>query len=663
VFLVALCLLFLQVQTAGAASPVYPLKVSDNGRYLTDTNGSPVLLILGDAQGIMVDLSLTDTATYFASRAAHGVNAVWINLFCDTVFNGRADWSDIDGNVPFTASAGGYYNLDYPNEAYFNRVGQVIDLAKTYGITVVLDAGGLNGIDLPMYLYNTTQQCTNFGTYLGNKFKNYDNLIWLYGNDFTTWMTQSAHFIAMSNAIKTAENNRHLQTVQGYPSSTSPWNSGASRDNTSWDSIINLDTIYSLSADYVKIHSEYSLSPAKPIGTNENVYEGESWIGYPVTPLILRKQNYWSLTAGACGVCYGTAYDWKFPSGWLSSLDSTGAQQLKIFSDFFNSLEWWKLVPDGISGSNHLVMTAGYGNYGSPTSPKNTDTYATCARASDGSFIVAYLPTSRQVTIDMSKLATTATAQWFDPTNGTYAQISGSPFANTGLLQFTPPGNNHEGNGDWVLVLETTSAPPSPTDTQPPTAPAGLTASVVSQSQINLYWGASTDNVGVTKYFIERCQYVGLSCSNFSQIATTTETAYSSTGLTASTSYGYQVRASDAAGNLSLYSNIATATTLTATPSPTLAAPVNLKARAVSRSQINLSWTDNSTNESGFAIERCSGYNCSNFSQIALVGANVKTYSDPGLSRFAWYSYRVRSHNVNRNSTYSNKATAMTRWW
>jgi chitodextrinase len=101
------------------------------------------------------------------------------------------------------------------------------------------------------------------------------------------------------------------------------------------------------------------------------------------------------------------------------------------------------------------------------------------------------------------------------------------------------------------------SAPPP--DTTPPSAPGGLTATAVSTSQINLSWTASTDNVGVTGYKVERCQ--GAGCSNFGQIATPTTTTFNDTGLTASTSYSYRVRATDAAGNLSTYSNSGTVST------------------------------------------------------------------------------------------------------
>jgi len=102
------------------------------------------------------------------------------------------------------------------------------------------------------------------------------------------------------------------------------------------------------------------------------------------------------------------------------------------------------------------------------------------------------------------------------------------------------------------------TSPPTP-DTTPPTAPANLTATPVSSGQINLAWTAATDNVGATGYRVESC--VGAACSNFAQIAAPSGISYNNTGLAASTSYSYRVRATDAAGNLGPYSNVATAST------------------------------------------------------------------------------------------------------
>src|SRR5882672_9206645 len=79
---------------------------------------------------------------------------------------------------------------------------------------------------------------------------------------------------------------------------------------------------------------------------------------------------------------------------------------------------------------------------------------------------------------------------------------------------------------------------PPPPDTVAPSAPAGLSATAASASQINLAWSASTDNIGVTGYRVERCQ--GAGCTTFAQIAAPAGTTFSDTGLAASTSYSYQ---------------------------------------------------------------------------------------------------------------------------
>jgi len=89
------------------------------------------------------------------------------------------------------------------------------------------------------------------------------------------------------------------------------------------------------------------------------------------------------------------------------------------------------------------------------------------------------------------------------------------------------------------------------------------------------------------------------------------------------------------------------------------AAPSNLIATPLSTSQIDLSWVDNSNNETGFKIERKTGVGGS-YNQIASVGANVTTYSDSGRNQGTTYCYRVRAYNAGGNSAYSNEACATT---
>ncbi|MBI3408481.1 MAG: fibronectin type III domain-containing protein [Planctomycetes bacterium] len=193
-------------------------------------------------------------------------------------------------------------------------------------------------------------------------------------------------------------------------------------------------------------------------------------------------------------------------------------------------------------------------------------------------------------------------------------------------------------------------------DTQPPIAPSNLTATAVSTTQINLSWTASTDNVGVTNYLIERSQ--GAGSTSFSQIATTTGTTFSNTGLTVGTVYNYRVRATDAAGNLSAYSATATATT-SDTQAPTT--PSNLAATPVSTTQINLSWTASTDNVgvTNYLIERSQGAGSTSFSQIATTTGT--TFSNTGLTAGTVYNYQVRATDAAGNlSAYSATATATT---
>ena len=127
----------------------------------------------------------------------------------------------------------------------------------------------------------------------------------------------------------------------------------------------------------------------------------------------------------------------------------------------------------------------------------------------------------------------------------------------------------------WIMqVVAFRAAGSAPT----PTAPTNLAAAVISSSQINLAWTASTETGGtIASYLVERCQ--GAGCTSFAQVGTSAVTTFNDTGLTPSTSYSYRVRAKDAANNLSAYSNTATGVTQSVgipTPTP----PVNLAAVA-----------------------------------------------------------------------------------
>ncbi len=89
-----------------------------------------------------------------------------------------------------------------------------------------------------------------------------------------------------------------------------------------------------------------------------------------------------------------------------------------------------------------------------------------------------------------------------------------------------------------------------------------------------------------------------------------------------------------------------------------LNAPSSLTASAASTSQINLSWTDNSSDEIGFRIDRKSGSGL--YTEIATVGAGVTSYSDTALAGGTTYTYRVKAYRTSGASANSTEASATT---
>src|SRR6185369_2592874 len=176
--------------------------------------------------------------------------------------------------------------------------------------------------------------------------------------------------------------------------------------------------------------------------------------------------------------------------------------------------------------------------------------------------------------------------------------------------------------------------------------PGNFTAAPASASQINLSWTASTDNIAVTNYLVERCQNAG--CTSFVQIATPTATSFNDTGLASATTYLYRVRATDAGSNLSGYAGPVTAVTLGSQDTQAPAAPNNLVATASGTSQVNLSWTAATDNVgvTNYLIERCVTASCT-FAQVAT--STTTSISNTGLAAGTGYTYRVRATDAANN--------------
>ncbi len=439
-------------------NPAYPVKVSSNKRYLVDQNNVPFMIVGDSAWSLVCNLKESEAATYFANRKARGYNSVLLSILVAPYIFGRSDDSTFDGITPFTTPG----DLSTPNPAYFQRVDDMINLAASYGLCVFLvptETGGW----LSTFENNGATNCANYGTYLGNRYKSFPNIVWAHGNDYQTWPSADNVLIPLANAIKAADPN-HLQTIElNYLNS-------CSSDDNNWASVVDINWDYSYFPTYAEELHAYNLSNTKPGMLGEANYEQEdngNTDGGSVENL--RRQEYWSALSGTTGQMYGSYWTDRFAPGWQNNLNTPGALQLGYLVALFAPLQWYNLVPD----QNHAFVTAGYGNRytnltaGSATGTIPADTYATAAITPDGKLAAVYVPTTRTITVDMTKFAGFTAVKWFDPSNGASTTVNGSPFANTSKQQqFTPPGRTSDGQGDWVLVFTNTAAgsatPPPP---------------------------------------------------------------------------------------------------------------------------------------------------------------------------------------------------------
>jgi len=419
------------------------LRASSDHRYLVDQNSMPVLLAGDSPHAMFVNLSGSDLATYLANRQSHGFNILWVEGLCsDYIPNCRHDLSTYDGIKPFTTGTDQTnFDLSTPNPAYWSRVDQYIDTAASYGMTILFDTWETGAL-MPMARMNGSAKMQGFGAFLGNRYKNVANIIWITGNDFQSWQDPGDNGLMrdLMAGIASVDSN-HLQTTElSFPES-------GSLDNTLLVPYTTLAGAYSTNCTYAQTLAQYNHSSPVPVFYQEGFYE------YRGTLQQLRTQAWWAALAGAtAGQMYGSENIYPFDSGWQSFLDTPGVTEFEYLNSLLKSIKWYALAPD----QNHTLVTSGYGTQETIPDPNCLDTnYVTTSYLTDGTVSVSYAPVSTSLTFDLSRYSGSVTAQWYDPTSGNFNTVSGSPFANSGTRVFTTPGQNSAGDSDWVLLLTT----------------------------------------------------------------------------------------------------------------------------------------------------------------------------------------------------------------
>jgi hypothetical protein len=286
---------------------------------------------------------------------------------------------------------------------------------------------------------NGTGRMREYGRFLGKRYANADNIIWLNGGDFNPPNEALVEEIA--------EGIREFDAAAIQTAHTAPEN--AAVDVWAGEPWLALNNVYTYGAVYAPSLTQFARADMMPFFLIESAYEDDF---LSANEQRVRTQAYHAMLSGAMGEFYGDNPVWHFntpgmsPSTpWQAALDTRGARSMTHLRNLFASRQWWTLVPD----SGNTFLTSGLG----------TDMdRAVGSLASDGSFAIVYLPSSRTVTVNLGKLSgPRVNARWYDPASGIFTTAAGSPFNATGTQNFTPAGNNMSGFSDWALVLESTS--------------------------------------------------------------------------------------------------------------------------------------------------------------------------------------------------------------
>lgn len=413
-----------------AADTIFPLKPSPDGRYLVDGKNTPFFYHADTAWAITKKLSKSEVGEYLDDRRAKGFTAIHVH----TVSKEQGPTANRDGQEPFVPID----DITKPNEAYWQNVDYILNAAKKRNMLVAMSALWIRpgGADKEGWRYQlTTGNAKPYGQFLGQRYKGFDNLVWILGGD--------ANPIELTPAIDEMAKGiqefapRQLITVHNR----SDHSSSAFFESAAW---LGINMAYTYGETYIHTLGEWNrLGRPRPIVLGESGYEEESNDRRGGEPLRMRRQAYGAILAGALGGhAFGQKHIWRFDNEWRKSLESPASKQMTHLKELFTSRAWHGLRPDQF---NELVV-------GERTLFGKAE-YPVAARAGDKSFALVYLPTNRAITIDLDMVKRPVAAKWFDPTDGSYKLIEN--IAQSGRLQFTPPPQNAGGETDFLLVIET----------------------------------------------------------------------------------------------------------------------------------------------------------------------------------------------------------------
>ncbi|MFD1316615.1 glycoside hydrolase family 140 protein [Namhaeicola litoreus] len=426
------------------------LRVSNNGRFLEKENGEPFFWMADTAWELFHRCSLEESEMYLKKRQEQGFNVVQAVAL-----------AELDGlNTPNFYGEIPIINNDptQPNEAYFSHIDKIIQLADELGIYIALlptwgDKLFKESWGIGPEIFNEINAAV-YGEWIGNRYKNYDNIIWVIGGDRNP--RNGSKDINIWNAL--AEGI--VKGVGGYDKTfmtfhPQPKELGGSSTwfhQQKWLDLNMHQTGHCGNRPtYKNIQHDYNLIPTKPVLDGEPLYEDHpncfnaKELGYSSADDI-RRIMYWNVFAGACGQTYGCHDVWqmykldrKGVNGplrpWPMALDLPMANQVKHLKSLMLSQAYYTRIPDQSMILDNQI---------------EDQNYVIATRDSEGSYAMIYFPTGKRTKIDFTNLnGNNFETHWFDPRTG--VKFKG-PQINKNTQLITPPTKG-KGN-DWVLIVE-----------------------------------------------------------------------------------------------------------------------------------------------------------------------------------------------------------------
>jgi hypothetical protein len=413
----------------------YPIKVSSDGRYFVDQNEAPFFWLGDTAWPLFAQYSKEEAQAFLQNRSAKGF----------TVIQGVLAWGGGTGfeiKAPGPNYAGDKPWLDddpaTPNDAYFRHVDHLAEFARGKGLVLaMLPTWGYYVCDVQAI---NTSNARTYGRWLGARYKDVPNIVWVSGGDRIPTRYEAV-YRELALGLREGDGGAHLITYHpcGWRSSSQFFH------GESWLDFNMIETW----TDWYQVHpaimSDRLLTPPKPVVLGEGAYEdGPEYPLGPITPLVARKQAWWTFMAGGFHPD-GQNQMWRMDPGWLSALDTPGAYHMGVLRQILGTIEWYKWVPDQSLFAN---------------GPGSGPSLNAAARSADGDWLLVYLAGKGSVTIYIDKIITSAQcrATWFDPQTGAATAAGAYPTGNLGpgtfprktTQTFTPPSTSE----DAVLLVE-----------------------------------------------------------------------------------------------------------------------------------------------------------------------------------------------------------------